>query len=406
MSGSDPEESLVRGQPGRLLFAFSFGTMAVMTGQFVLSPLLPAIIEDLGIRPSRAGIALSVMYGLAGLAHYPGGRLADQTSRKTILILSGLIVVIAAAQLFFVANFWMFIIAVASFGIGLGFYQTAGMVMIADLFERKLGLAYGINSAMLNLGGLISGGLAALVIGLGVWQSAFLPVLVVMAGVLVVIHFWSHEPYRMTRPEITVRPTLRKLGRDPKVVLTIGAFVAFSFSFQGTINFFPSLLFYEKGFTSTNAAYAFAFVFIVSTAANLVAGRFGDTTSYLFVGGVSAAAAIVGLITILASESLLGIGIGIILFGAGSAAFWPVMYAELISYFPTGGQGGPFGAAQTIFVGIGSFGTTYIGFVAESFSFTVAYLGSIGIFLLSGVLITSVALLGRTDSLLKGRKPI
>ena len=80
------EKSLVSGHFGRMLLLVSFGTTTPVSGQLAVSPLLPTIIAALAITPARAGVAPSVMRALVALCRFPGGRLADQLSRKTVLV--------------------------------------------------------------------------------------------------------------------------------------------------------------------------------------------------------------------------------------------------------------------------------------------------------------------------------
>jgi fucose permease len=48
--------------------------------------LLPTLIESLSIGGSEAGLLLSVMWATYALSQYPDGRLADQLTRKTVIV--------------------------------------------------------------------------------------------------------------------------------------------------------------------------------------------------------------------------------------------------------------------------------------------------------------------------------
>ncbi len=48
--------------------------------------MLPTISGDLGISATQTGVALTVLTALSAMMHFPGGRLADELSRKTVLV--------------------------------------------------------------------------------------------------------------------------------------------------------------------------------------------------------------------------------------------------------------------------------------------------------------------------------
>jgi len=95
---STGRERLLTGYRGRLLLLLSVGTTVVMATRLALAPVLPRVIEDLGISPGLAGVALSVMWAMVAVCRYPGGRLADWLSRKTVLA-AGLVAATAGSAL-------------------------------------------------------------------------------------------------------------------------------------------------------------------------------------------------------------------------------------------------------------------------------------------------------------------
>jgi MFS family permease len=87
-------EHLLKGYAGGIFFTMSIGWLMVQIGRQIIPPLLPTIIDDLQITPLEAGIALTVLWAMYAFMHYPAGRLADQLSRKTVIV-SGVIALMA-----------------------------------------------------------------------------------------------------------------------------------------------------------------------------------------------------------------------------------------------------------------------------------------------------------------------
>ena len=96
MSGcvGDRDESLFSGYSGRILLAMTGSELLISLGALVLPPLLPAITGDLGISPSQAGAVMTVWWLAVAVYNYPGGRLADQLSQKTVLVAGSFVAVV------------------------------------------------------------------------------------------------------------------------------------------------------------------------------------------------------------------------------------------------------------------------------------------------------------------------
>lgn len=141
------------GYSGRLLLLVGAGSLTIHLGWFVLPALLPTVIEDLRITATQGGLALSLLTFVAALSRYPGGRLADQLSRKTMIAFSLTTAMAGFAVLASATNYTTLLAGVALAGVGLGTYVPAGVAQISDLFERKQGRAFGLNNAASSVGG-------------------------------------------------------------------------------------------------------------------------------------------------------------------------------------------------------------------------------------------------------------
>jgi hypothetical protein len=66
------------------------------------------------------------------------------------------------------------------------------------------------------------------------------------------------------------------------------------------------------------------------------------------------------------------------------------MQAHLMDSFPEGSLGGDLGATRTVYLGFGSLGPTYVGFVASRTSFTWAFVGLAACSLVGALLLVSL----------------
>ena len=132
----------------------------------------------------------------------------------------------------------------------------------------------------------------------------------------------------------------------------------------------------------------FATLFLVGVPSTLIGGFIGDRFSRMYVTMAALFIGAIGLVIVLLSTSPASVILGIIVYALGTWAFPPVMQSYLFELFPENTVGGDFGALKTIYTGVGSFGSTYVGIVAVySGSYGVAFIGLIVALLLgSGIL--------------------
>ncbi|WP_251327878.1 MFS transporter [Haloplanus pelagicus] len=370
---SDAEERLVRGYGGRLLLLVSLGWLTIQGGRLVLSPLLPSIIDDLGITPFRAGLALSTLWGLYALGQFPSGRLSDRLSRKTLLVSGLALATTGFAVLSAAVSFPLFLVGAAVVGVGAGLYPTAARALLSDHFEAKRGGAFGLHTASGDLGGGAAAGLAVAALAVATWRGAFLPVVGLLAPVAVVLHLTSRESYRIEAVGLDVRGTGARLFATGRIRRLVVAYCLFAFAWQGTAGFLPTLLQAEKDFTPELASAGFAALFVVGALVKPTAGRLADRVRR---GPVAAgtlglgAAALGGL---LVAETALLVGAATVVYAVGLMAFPPVMQSYLMDVFPTDSMGADLGLARTTYIGFGALGPSVIGFVAGRTDYVTAF---------------------------------
>lgn len=380
------QESLVSGQSGRKLRVATTGTLTFATGQFALSPLLPSIIESLGISRFAAGIAMSMMFGITAIVRYPGGRLSDDLSRKTVIIAGLIVLIIGFSLLSVVRGYPTFVIAVTIVGIGIGLYSSSAVAWLSDIFFQKQGQALGVNNGSIYLAGILGALLATAALNADAWRSAFLPIVIALVALVPAVHIWNDEPYRVDRPEFDVRGTVFRLLQSARVrrMLVIGAL--FGIAWQGAITFLPTFLQDEKTISATFANNLFALLFAIGIGSNLLAGRVADRFSVPLlisaVAGISAS----GLVGIIYAEQRAVLIGSIVVLGVGLAAIWPALQSYMMDLFPDDSKGGDFGAFSTGYGVIASFGPSIVGFIVDQLNFTIAFLSLTGCLLISALL--------------------
>lgn len=388
VTDDDPEAGgIFAGYSGRMLAVLTLGMGAGMAGRAAIPAMLPTIITAYGITPSIAGLALSALIAGIALLQFVGGRLSDQTSRKTVLVAGVVLIAVGFAFLAVAPVFGVFLVGTAVVGIGQGLYLPATFAQISALFTARRGQAFGINSAAFTLGSAVGPGLAIAALAVDRFRLAYVPVVMVLGVVALLLHLQSQEPYVTGVPVLDVRETATRLVASAPIRRSLVTFAVVGFLWQGAVNFVPTLLQVDHGFSAGLAGMVFAALFVVGTAANLVAGNLGDRFGAPVVAFVGLAVGLFGILVLLWARADWLVALGVLTFGFGVSAFWPVMDAFVMAQLPAETAGGDFGALNTMNLAAGSLGPVYVGVVAERTSYRTAFAGFLIPFLLGLVIL-------------------
>lgn len=380
-------ERLVTGYSGRLLIAVSVGWLSIQAGRLVIPPLLPEIQADLAIGSTRAGFALTVLWGLYATLQYPSGRLSDVLSRKTLLVTGLLGVSIGFLALGSAPTYLLFLGGAILVGLGAGLYPTPARGLVSDLFVERRGQAFGLHTASGDIGGVTAAVIATIVVSVAVWRMAFLPIVIAALLVATALHLWSRESYVFARPDLAVVSTARRLFGQRETRYLLVAYSAFAFTWQATTGFLPTYLQVGKTFTPVVANVAFAALFVVGAVVKPVAGGLGDRVPKAMVAVAAVSLGAVALSAVILASTPLVVTAAVVVFAAGLMAYPPVMQAYLMDTFPDESAGGDLGAMRSVYIGLGALGPTYVGVVADLFDYDVAFAGLVGMLLLTGGLI-------------------
>lgn len=383
-------ERLFTGHSGRLLLVSSLGWAMIQTGRLALSPMLPAIQSDLQITAFQAGLALTVIWGLYAVFQYPSGRLSDSLSRMLPLVVGLALLFVGFTALAFSPTYGVFVTSAVVVGVGAGLYPTPARALVSDLYVSRRGAAFGLHTAAGDLGGGFAAGVAVVALAVGTWRSAFIPVVLTVGVVFLLLHAWRQEPYRVGSVSLDLESTFRRVLMGRRLRWVLVAYTLYAFVWQGAAGFLPTYL-QTKGFSEGMASAGFAALFLVGAGIKPVAGRLGDrfTRASVAAGALTLGAGALGWLVV--AQSSLAVAVAVVAFSVGLMSYPPVIQAYLMDLFPNDSMGGDLGATRTIYLGLGSLGPTYIGFVAERASYDLAFVGLLGCLICCAVIVLGLA---------------
>jgi MFS family permease len=268
---STHDERLFAGYGGRMLVSLAVAWATLQFGRFLLSPLLPAIIDDLGITKVAAGVALGAFQGIYALTQFPSGRLSDRFTRASLIVPGLGTLAVGFLVLSVTVSYPLFLLAAVVVGVGKGLFAVPSRALLSDLFVARRGRALGLYSAGTDVGGILASAVGVLVTGGAAawlpqavttgaldWRAPFAPVAVLLALIGVVYVVWNRDAYELGRTEIGLVATVRRLATTRAQREALVAFALFYFVIGAWVNFLPTYLTESKGFSESLAAGLFA----------------------------------------------------------------------------------------------------------------------------------------------------
>jgi MFS family permease len=404
-----PVERLAGGYTGRMLLAVALAWAVLQVGRFLLSPLLPAIIADLGITEATAGVVLALFNGVYAVTQYPSGEYSDRWSRAT-LIVPGLATLVVGFLLFgLVGGLAGFALAAVVTGFGKGLFAIPSRALLSDLFVDRRGRALGVYAAGTDVGGLLAAGLGVLVlsgtawqlpvlsvlgtqfpavtIGFTSWRTPFLPVAAVLAGFLLLYVAWTRDGYHVGSLSLDVVGTAYRLLATGRQRRTLLAFGLFYLMVGGFINFLPTYLAQAKGFSAELASAAFALVFVVGALTKPVAGGLSDRFSRETIAVAGLLVAAVALSALVVADTRAAALGGIAVMAVGYKTEFPLADGVILDNAPDDDLGADLGAARALFLAANAVGPAYVGVVATYLSYAVAFGGLVACLLVAAGLL-------------------
>lgn len=228
--------------------------------RWVPSAVKPLFQEDLKLTDAQTSLPFSAFVIVYMIASPIFGSLAERGRRPLIIAFGVALWSLATAAGAFATGFASFLIARALVGVGEAAYATISPTIIADRYapdrrNRILTFFYVATPVGAALG-FVLGGFIGQTWG---WRAAFLAV--GLPGLLVAaVALLMPDPPRGRfdgdagrQPPPPWGEALRQLRANPRYLFTVAGYVAVSFATGGIGEWFPTLLYRDRGFTLAEA---------------------------------------------------------------------------------------------------------------------------------------------------------
>lgn len=373
--------------PGRrsLLLALTLvASFATLFARLVLSPLVPAIIEDLSVSTGAIGLAFTCMWAAYAVTQYPAGALADRYGEKSVVLVAlaaaGLTSVLLAAA----PVYGLFLVGAVLLGGSVGLYPPAGSSLLTKRFTNT-GSALGFHVAGANIAGLIAPIAAVFVAARFGWRAAPLLTTAIVAPLFVLVLAGVRptppDDGESVRTRLAPGGAVSVLSRPPiaftAVLATIG-----TFAFGAVASFLPTFLVRFRGLPTAEAGTIFGVVYLCSALAMPATGRLSDRVGRDFVIVGSFGGVVAGLAILLLALDLPAL-VGSVVLGLGISFAAPIQ-SRFMDHLGDDERGVGFGLARAVTGLAGSTGSVVVGTVADLAGWLPAY-GLVVCLLLSAI---------------------
>jgi MFS family permease len=139
-------------------------TFLVMTGQGVVSPVLPLYAKDFGVGATMVGLTLTVFAVARLIVNVPAGMIADRYGRRILLVGGPLITSVGMIGSGQAGGIWELLVWRFVAGAGSAFYMSGAMIYLIDIAPPALRTRYvATNQWALAVGVALGPGIGGLV---------------------------------------------------------------------------------------------------------------------------------------------------------------------------------------------------------------------------------------------------
>ena len=304
-----PETQNNNNPPLKAIITLFLAPVFVFANMYTTQAILPSLSSDFRVSAPTAGLTISLLVLSVAIGSLFYGPLSDVVGRKPVMVTASFLVAIPTLLCGFAPNFTVLVIMRAIQGLLMPGLTSVAIPYVNEEFQGKSrGLAMGIYSSGLVLGGLFARVGSAAINSVYGWRIAMLAY--VLPTLLAAIFMWLFLPEKYSKRSSAKRSSfsytmaIRYVGqtlRDMWMHLhnrrLVGVYIIGFASFFGFVGIFTYLPFYLTGpvFRLPDIALSFVYLLWLTGAGSPIAGSLAARFGSRLVLGVASGCAIIGL---------------------------------------------------------------------------------------------------------------
>jgi MFS family permease len=274
---------------------------------------LPEIRQSFALSEIEAASLFSVLMIVAAITSTVAGRFADRYGRKTILISGLSLLALGFGFAGLISNRILFFLSLGITGLGYGFTPPALYAVMSDLLPDKRGLGASLVSVSYGIGGAIGAVLASRIIAGSGWRAAFVTVGVIAAVIMLLQLYWIRN-IRSIKSAVRGGSFKDSLSL-PLLILALAEFIGGSV-FWSSAAWSPTLLRSAKALTLQETGWVMGVLSLANMLGSFCLGALSDKLGRRQVIMLSSfPAAVAAFVVFFWLQSLLGLALGMLVFG-------------------------------------------------------------------------------------------
>ncbi|HCI80314.1 MAG TPA: MFS transporter, partial [Ktedonobacter sp.] len=281
----------------------------VFANMYTTQAILPSLSSDFHVSAPTAGLTISLLVLSVAIGSLLYGPLSDVVGRKPVMVAASFLVAIPTLLCGLAPNFTVLVIMRAIQGFLMPGLTSVAIPYVNEEFQGKSrGLAMGIYSSGLVLGGLFARVGSAAINGVYGWRIAMLTY--VVPTLLAALFMWlflpekyskrrpsQHNSFSYTMAIRYIRQTLRDMWLHLHNRRLVGVYIIGFTSFFGFVGIFTYLPFYLTGpvFRLPDIALSLVYLLWLTGAGSPIAGSLAARFGSRLILAVASSCAILGL---------------------------------------------------------------------------------------------------------------
>jgi MFS family permease len=335
----------------------------------VLPPLLGNIADDLGANLTTIGLISTITFLTFGTGALIGGPLSDRLGSVKVARISiglgGLMsLIFLVANNVYVFGAGMFLMALWA-----SFYHPTANGLIAKAFPENTGGAMGIHNAAGNFGQMFTP-MVAFLLGITFsWRASFVFFGLLSVGTAILMDRIEVDEGELKK----TTTTYFEFVKTPGLWIILLYNVIVGFLFRSVDLFFPSFLSTDLQYTGGIAAFANSMILFFGVLGQLLGGRGSDRVGPTKVLLVATAGMVTSFALLIFLPANIAVPWCVVVYGISMFGHQPTVTNLVSQLSPRNMMGLAYGVMFFSAFGIGSLSTTVIGWVADTYSLTMAF---------------------------------
>ena len=338
----------------------------VNLARVVFAPLVDPLMGTFDVGPGAAGLVASLAWFGSGFSRLPTGWVLTRVSRQRVVLVSGLLLAVAAFGSGFAPSIGWLGLGSFLMGTASGAYFIAANPLLSELFPTRVGRALGIHGTA----GQIAAVLAAPIVGVALFVDGYRVVFLAMSAIALVataIFYYVVRNADLPEAGAADRDLVGAIRAQwPLIITGIAIIGTTGFAWNGVFNFYVTYLRIVKDIPPEMGRHLLTVMFGAGVPAFWIAGRLADRLPFIPLLMGLLVGVVAGFVALTQSTGLLALVLVSLWLGFLVHSMFPAIDTYLLSTLPDDNRASAYSAYSATMMLVQSGGSSAVGSLTET----------------------------------------